>query len=296
MIYWRSIMLVFLGACSYGILSTFVKFAYKAGFSPGEVSGSQMFLAALLMWVLALLVSRERATAKQWLLLVGVGATTGLTGVFYYRALQYVPASIAIVLLFQFTWIGVLVEAVLLRRRPETGKVIALILLLLGTVLAGGLFGSGFGQFTLAGVLLGLLSAVTYALFIIFSGRVAPQVNPWLRSAIMLTGASLLTFIVYPPSFFTNGSLWNGLLWWGGLLALFGGIVPTLFFTVGVPHIGSGLATILGAAELPTAVFLSSFVLREQVGIVQWIGVFVILMGIAVPEIVRKKQEPARSK
>ncbi len=199
MIYWRSIMLVFLGACSYGILSTFVKFAYKAGFSPGEVSGSQMFLAALLMWVLALLVSRERATAKQWLLLVGVGATTGLTGVFYYRALQYVPASIAIVLLFQFTWIGVLVEAVLLRRRPETGKVIALILLLLGTVLAGGLFGSGFGQFTLAGVLLGLLSAVTYALFIIFSGRVAPQVNPWLRSAIMLTGASLLTFIVYPP-------------------------------------------------------------------------------------------------
>lgn len=39
----RYMLLVFLGACSYRVLSTFVKLAYDQGFHVGEVTGSQMF-------------------------------------------------------------------------------------------------------------------------------------------------------------------------------------------------------------------------------------------------------------
>lgn len=44
----RYILLVFLGACSYGILSTIVKLAYGQGYSPAEVIGGQMFFGLVL--------------------------------------------------------------------------------------------------------------------------------------------------------------------------------------------------------------------------------------------------------
>jgi drug/metabolite transporter (DMT)-like permease len=291
MFYWRSVLLVFLGACSYGMLSTFVKLAYKDGFTSAEVSGSQMFIGACLMWMLTVILGRGKTSPRQWLLLIGVGVGTGLTGIFYYQSLRYIPASIAIVLLFQFTWIGVLAESILTRTRPGMDRVAALVLLFVGTLLAGGVLEGELRNFSWMGLVYGLLSAVTYAFFIICSGRAATSVNPWLRTSFMLAGAVLITFIVYPPTFLVNGSLAHGLLKWGILLALFGAIVPTLFFTFGTPHIGGSLATILGAAELPMAVFMSSFILKEQVGISRWLGVVIILAGITIPEIAQRRKK-----
>ncbi|GEN34979.1 EamA family transporter [Aneurinibacillus danicus] len=291
--YWSSVLLVFLGSCSYGVLSTFVKLAYQAGFLPGEVSGSQMFFAMVFMWGVALLFSRRKVRGKQWLTLAGTGLATGLTGILYYQSLQYVPASIAIVLLFQFTWIGVIIESFIERRRPGVEKVAALVLLATGTLLAGGVLAGEFGSLHPVGILFGLLSAVTYALFIIFSGRVGHEISPYTRSAVMLTGSVLITFIVYPPSFLLNGALTEGLLVYALPLALFGGVIPTLFFTLGVPHVGGGLATILSAAELPMAVFMSSVVLHEKVSLLQWLGVVIILVGIAVPELSHKHRTAA---
>ncbi len=105
----------------------------------------------------------------------------------------------------------------------------------------------------------------------------------------MLTGAVILVFILFPPSFLFNGVLWSGLLLYAVPLALFGAVIPPLFFfSIGVPNIGEGLTGILGAAELPVAVILSSFVLHEHVSVLQWIGVVVVLIGVALPEWVKQ--------
>lgn len=291
----RYLLLIILGACSYGVLSTFVKLAYDEGFGVNGVTGSQMMLGVLMMFVLYFVMRRKdkrvrlkTVSGKKWLTLLLVGAPIGLTGMLYYGSLQYIPASIAIVLLFQFTWIGVLIEAFLDRRMPGKEKLFALIPLVVGTVMAGGLFDGDSGSLTLhfGGIVLGLLSAVSYAAFIIFSGRAASDVAPISRSLIMLIGGLALVWIVYPPTFLLDGSLWNGLLLWGLLLALFGAVIPTICFTFGVPHVGGGLASILSAAELPTAVLMSSLVLREHVSLWQWLGVVLILAGIALPELI----------
>jgi len=39
----KGILLVFFGACSFGILSTFVKLAYHDGYTLGDVTGAQAF-------------------------------------------------------------------------------------------------------------------------------------------------------------------------------------------------------------------------------------------------------------
>ncbi|HEY8342861.1 MAG TPA: DMT family transporter, partial [Calditerricola sp.] len=181
--YARSVVLVFLGACSYGVLSTFVKLAYADGYDTGHVTGSQMLFGTLMLWVLAWPFRRQwpRLTWREVMKIAAAGSLVGITGIFYYASLRYIPASIAIVLLFQFTWIGVLLEALTTRKAPPVMKGVSVAVLLVGTVLASGLLEGNLDRLPLLGLGLGFLSAVSYALFIYLSGRVAPTVSPWLR-------------------------------------------------------------------------------------------------------------------
>jgi drug/metabolite transporter (DMT)-like permease len=48
----KGILLVFFGACSFGILSTFVKLAYHEGYTLGDVTGAQAFFGAVILLVL----------------------------------------------------------------------------------------------------------------------------------------------------------------------------------------------------------------------------------------------------
>ncbi|MCY9691690.1 EamA family transporter [Paenibacillus alginolyticus] len=296
----KYILFVLAGACSFGLLSTFVKKAYESGFNVGDVVGSQNLFGVIMLWLLVFVTAKSakqstgsptfKVTKRQALSLMAVGTTTGLTGMLYYAALQYISASFAIILLFQFTWMGILLEAIVERKRPGKDKILSLVILFVGIIMASGYLGGGQEAISWIGVTLGLLAAVTYALFIWFSGKTAKQVAPITRSAIMLTGSFILVMLVFPPHFLFSGSLHEALLPWALLLALFGVVIPPLFYAIGVPRIGGGLATILSAAELPTAVIMSYVVLNESVNWLQWLGVGITMFGIALPELMKRKK------
>jgi drug/metabolite transporter (DMT)-like permease len=288
-------IVVFLGACSYGVLSTFVKLAYAKGFIASGVIGSQLFFGCLMLWLGVLMFSRVKVDVKSMAKLMAVGMTVCLTSIFYYFSLQTIPASIAIVLLFQFTWIGVLLEAMAERTAPSWEKVVSITILTAGTFLAGGIVEQQGLSLDGKGVIFGLLSALTFALFIFFSGRVALDVPPLNRSSFIAAGSLAGAFLLLRPSFLFDGSLQEGLWIYGGLLGIFGLLIPTLLFAIGIPKIGSGLGTILGAAELPMAVFMSSLVLKELVTPLQWLGVILILLGIAFPQWVIYRQKKRMS-
>ncbi|MFF2479546.1 DMT family transporter [Paenibacillus sp. NPDC058071] len=311
--YWISVLA---GAMSYGILSTIVVHAYDRGYKLGEVTGSQLLCGFLLAWLFAGFVrlresKRKRGTVttatdpqvkgndrerqaklswKQKLLLMLAGTPIAITGLLYYKSLNYIPASLAIIMLFQFTWIGVVLQSAFTRKRPGASVLLSLAVLLGGTGLAAGVLESNGTVFHPVGMGLGLLSAISYSLMIMFSGKAVPQANPAYRSAWMSTGAVLFLFIVFPPHFLLNGLLWEGLVWFGLLLGFFGAFIPPLLYAYGIPHIGEGMASILGAVELPVAVLLSSFVLHENVSGLQWFGVLLVLFGIAIPELLKLRK------
>lgn len=169
-------------------------------------------------------------------------------------------------------------------------------LLGLGTLLAAGLLNGGERSLSPIGIGLGLMSGLAYARVIIVTGRVAPTVSPWYRRAIIVTGGAALVVTVYPPAFLFDGAFLRGLWMWDGGVALFGSVLPIGLLSLGVPHIGPETATILGAAELPAAVFLSWAVLNEKVSLLQWLGVAVILLGIAASERLRRRHPPRHCK
>lgn len=289
-------LLVFLGACSYGSLSTIIKLGMKEGFQVSQLVGSQFFIGWLLLIILTLLFNRKRVFFRSILQLILGGFALSGTTIFYNLAVAELPASIAVVLLFQFTWIGVLLEAVVDKKKPSKEKVFSIVVLLSGTVLAGGLLDRGFESLTAAGTVYGLLSAITFALYIFASGRLGLDVPVFTKSLTMVTTAVVIVFAVFPPAFFVDGSLGQGLWMYGLALSSLGIIIPVVFFSVGVPKVGSGLGTILGAAELPAAVIASVTVLGEHVSMLQWSGILLILLGIIVPPLMLSKRQTGHTR
>ncbi|MFB0831158.1 DMT family transporter [Brevibacillus laterosporus] len=289
-------LLVFLGACSYGVLSTIIKLGMKEGFQVSQLVGSQFFIGWLLLILLTLLFNRKRVPVRSILQLIAGGFALSGTTIFYNLSVAELPASIAVVLLFQFTWIGVLLEAIVDRKKPSKEKIFSIVVLLMGTALAGGLLERGFESLSLAGILYGLLSAVTFALYIFASGRLGLDVPVFTKSLTMVTTAVIVVFTVFSPSFLVDGALGQGLWMYGLALSSLGIIIPVVFFSIGVPKVGSGLGTILGAAELPAAVIASVTVLGEHVSTLQWSGILLILLGIAIPPLMLNKKQTGQAK
>ena len=271
------------GSASYGMLSTMTKLSYGAGFSTADIVGSSNFIACIIFWLCCFPQWKEMLSLPRKVIgaLITSGCCTALTGVFYYLSLQSLSASFAVILLFQFTWIGIIFDWVYRKNKPSKQQWIAVSFILLGTFLAVGQVDFS-QQGSITGIGLGILSAISYALFINFSGHVAIAIPTLIRNAWMVTGALILSFIIFPPQFLWNGSVQNGLWFWGGFMAIFGAVVPVYLFAKGVPTIGIGMAGIFGAIELPVVIIFSSYLLKEQTTLVQWLGVGIIFMGILI--------------
>lgn len=288
----KGILLVFFGACSFGILSTFVKLAYHDGYSLGDVTGAQAFFGAVILWFLFFFQSRTskykaqeiKLITPKWKMILA-GICTGLVSIFYYQSVKLVPNSVAIILLMQFIWMSILLEFIIYKKKPTGLQFLAILLVLGGTVLASGMLETTISSLSYKGICFGLLAAVCYAGFLMLSGRIGNEYPPLQKSALMITGACILIFILFPPSFLFNGALSGTLLKWGLIIAVFGTVIPPLFYAEGVPRIGTALSSILSAAELPVAVMMAGFVLQEQVSFLRWVGVCVILSAMVLPNL-----------
>ncbi|MFF2154924.1 DMT family transporter [Paenibacillus chitinolyticus] len=287
---WHYACIVFFGGCCYGLLSTFVKLAYSAGFSVSAVSGGQYFFGALLSWLLVMVTKKRKLLFKRIVQLLASGIPFGLTGVFYYNSLLTLNASLAIIFLFQFVWIGTLLEWILYKKKPSAVKIISIAVLLIGSVLAANLVSKSGLVLSWKGMAWASLSALTFTAFIFLSGSVGKDVAPVQKSALLSTGGLIVVFVLLPPTFLLDMSVLLGIAPYGLLLGFFGVVLPPLLFSIGMPRIGPGLGTILTASELPVAVSMSSLILSEHVNYLQWIGVVLILGGIAAGNITFSKK------
>lgn len=286
----KGIVLVLLGACSFGILSTFVKLAYADGYTLGDVTGTQAFFGAILLWVAYFIQTKTSKkiypkSNTSWYKLLAAGTFTGLVSMFYYQCVKLVPASLAIILLMQFVWISVLLELFIYKKKPSKMQILAIFVILGGTVLASGYLHVTPESINIPGIIFGLLAALCYAIFLLLNGKLGNDYPPLKKSALMITGACVLIFIILPPSFLTNGALAGSLLKWGIILAVFGTFIPPICFAAGIPKIGLTLSSILSSVELPVAVLMSSLVLQEEVSLIRWLGVICILSALVLPNL-----------
>ena len=281
--YW-GVFLVFLGACSYGVLATMVKLSYIAGFSTFEITFGQFSIgwSTLLLIVLfhkkTQLLTKANFPSKRKLMLAGT--TMGFTGVFYYLCVKNVSVSLAIVLLMQSTWMGVITEWLIEKQRPPLRKIIAALIVLFGTALAAEVFNTAI-SLNLNGILFGLIAAVCYTITVYASGKVATHLPALERSFWMLSGGFII-ILLYGLSYLGESFNAGILISYGIPLALFGTILPPILFAYGMPSTGTAVGTIIGAVELPVSVLMAYFILNEVIHTGQWVGILLILSAVVL--------------
>jgi drug/metabolite transporter (DMT)-like permease len=284
----KGIALVGLGAASYGVLATVVKLAYIEGYSTEEVTFSQFGIGWLILGIIVLLNRKttkrtaiQKITVKSSVIkLILAGTSMGFTGIFYYRAVHFIPVSLCIVLLMQSVWMGVVMEALLERKFPSTKKIIAVITVLMGTVLATKVY-SDLRTLDLEGLMWGILGALSYTVSLYTSNRIGLSLHNTLRSFWMMTGGFLVVIVAAIPAF-TDSFSFSVFFPWGLFLATFGTILPPLLMNKGMPITGMGLGSIIISIEIPISVSMAYIFLGERIDWVQWSGVGLIIWAIVL--------------
>ncbi len=294
----KGVFLVALGATSYGMLATFVKLAYNEGFTTAEVTSSQFIYGIIGILIINLFQrtknknSAVKASPKNIFHLMLAGTSLGMTSVFYYLAVKYIPVSIGIVLLMQTVWMGVLLEWFLDKKKPSFQKIISVIIVLVGTALAINIFKIDFNDATINwsnGIFWGILAAASFTTTMFTANKVALGISSAQRSLYMLLGGAI---IVFGFSLYTQVTPFNFEIFakWGIVLALFGTIIPPMLLNAGFPHTGIGLGSIVSSLELPISVLMAYFLLDEKVFFLQWIGILLIIMANMIMNLHLKKK------
>jgi drug/metabolite transporter (DMT)-like permease len=282
----KGAFLVGLGATSYGMLATFVKLAYQEGFTTAEVTISQFTIGIIGLLLLQFFQksstenSKPKTTKKERIHLILAGTTLGMTSVFYYLAVKYIPVSIAIVLLMQTVWMGVILEMIMERKLPSIKKIIAVCIVLIGTLLATNLTNTS-NSLNWQGLFWGLLAASSFTATMVTANRVAVRISSVQRSFFMLLGGAIIVLFF---AIITQKTSFNFAIFikWGIPLSLFGTILPPILMNAGFPSTGIGLGSIISALELPVSVAMAYFLLHEEVLTIQWIGILLIIAAIVL--------------
>ncbi|GHH99921.1 EamA family transporter [Neobacillus kokaensis] len=283
----KGILFILLGAGCFGFTPIFAKLGFSFGYSLGQINIVQMMISSFLLWSFTLIKrsSFKGLNRKNVPQIMITGCFIGLTSIFYYGAMQYLPASLAIILMFQFVWIGIMLEWIFSKIKPAPVTILSIILILIGVFFASNIVNGNIQGLPFKGFLFGILSAFTYAGFIFFSGKVAVNVDPWTRTSLMSTGSTILVLVLFMRDIPTVLPLEPNLLTAAVGVSLFGAVLPPLFFAVGAPLVSGGIANILTSIELPIAILSASLILSEAVTPLQWLGTAIILAAIALNEL-----------
>jgi drug/metabolite transporter (DMT)-like permease len=282
-------LFVILAACCYGMLGTFVKMAYRDGYGTAEVTISQFSLGFIALLIITLVRKKkeaipenERKGIKSYVKVIIAGSSLGLTSIFYYMAVKYVSVSIGIVLLVQAIWMSLVVEMIQNKERPGFSKILVVVIILLGTMMATNAFQNS--HISWKGIGWGILAALSYTTTMYSSNNIGLRFPSLTRSLLMISGGFVIVLLTFFSSL-CQGFSFGIFLSWGLPIALFGTIFPPILFTKGMPLTGIGLGAIFTSLEIPVSIVFAHLLLNEQVVFIQWIGVCLIFMAIVLKNI-----------
>ena len=210
----------------------------------------------------------------------------------WHHSIEAVGAGLATVLgNTQVVLVGVLAWLVL-GERPDNRSVGAIPIVFGGVVLISGVVGSGaYGDDPLLGVVYGIVTAISYALFILIlrHGNIdirrpaGPLFDATLSGAVFSAiGGIAVGDIEWVPGLESQA--------WLVLLALSSQVLGWLLISVSLPRLPAVLTSIVLMLQPVCTVFLGALLLSEAPSAVQLLGVAIVIAGVAVATLKPREQ------
>lgn len=236
-----------------------------------------------LLFVLAWLAIRPRGSGLAnsrlwvWSAIAGVGVAGNFT--FYFVSIAEGSVAVAATLMYCAPVFVYLVSFTFKLESPTLFKWIAIVMVMLGIGLLTGVYDIGAGDVTLIAALAGLLSGLSYAIFIFGFKYAAPHGSP---QAILTVAFAVLIIILFwlgdtdqKAAVLTTPS-WPLFI----VLGVLGAGLSFIFYIVGLKHTVPTVASIVAMAEPLTASLFGVVVLNETLSALQILGMGMILITV----------------
>lgn len=280
------------GGATYGMNPLFTLPLYQEGMSPDSVLFFRyLFAIPILALMMKFTHVDFKITFREIPPLAFMGIMFALCSLTLFQSYNYMDAGIASTILFLYPILVALIMTFIFKEKLSP---VTIFCLLMATAGIGLLYkGEDGATLSLVGTILVIISALTYAIYIVGINRT--------RLKKMNTIKVTFYVLLFGWSLFAVRSMMDGGIqsppadkWflWGNLLAL--GLLPTavslLTTTIAIQHIGSTPTAILGALEPATAIFFGITVFNETLTFRETCGLVLIIVAVCIVVIARDKK------
>ncbi len=269
-------------AATYGMNPLFALPLYAGGMDADSVLFFRYLFAIPILG--AMIKMRGRSFAIQprpALALVAMGIMMAFSSLFLFQSYNYMDAGIASSLLFVYPVMVAVMMTCVFHERLTIITILCMALALGGI----GLLYNGENGVTLSltGTIMVFLSALTYAVYIVFINRSRLNSLPTVKVTFYVL---LFGWVVFAIRLIASGTIALPAQWylWGNLvaLAIFPTAISLLCTTRAIQYIGSTPTAILGALEPVTAVIIGITVFGEKLTPRSATGIVLIIVAVTL--------------
>ena len=278
--------LAVLGAIAFSGKAIIVKLAYRYGVDAVTLLMYRMLFALPIFLLMAWWAGRGQPplSRKDWLGVVGLGFSGYyLASYLDFAGLAYISAALERLILYLNPTLVVLFGWVVYQRGITWGQFAAMLLSYCGVLLVFGHEVGAQGQNAIWGALLVLGSAVSYALYMVYSGEMVKRLGS-LRLVGLASSVAcffcIAQFLLTHPIAAMNVA--PQVLWLSLLNSTACTVAPVLMVMMAIERIGAGMAAQAGMIGPLSTILMGVWLLDEHLNAFMVAGTSLVMVGIFV--------------
>ena len=274
------------GTLAFSGKAIIVKLAYRYGVDAVTLIMLRMLFALPVFVAMAWWASRGQVplARKDWLGVVLLGFSGYYLASFLdFAGLAYISASLERLILYLNPTIVMLLGLVLFKRRTTRWQLLGMGISYCGVVLVFGHEITLQGKDAVWGALLVFLSAVSYALYLVYSGEMVKRLGSLRLVGLASTVACLLCllqFLLLRP--LSAALVAPEVIWLSLLNASVCTVLPVLLIMMAIERIGAGMTAQIGMLGTMSTIMMGVVILAEPFTLWVAAGTALVIAGIYV--------------
>lgn len=286
------VLITILGSICFSAKAIFVKLAYfETDVDPISLLALRMVFSIPFFLGSALITSSKKDnvkfTGKQWVYIAFIGCLGYyVSSLLDFHGLKYISAGMERLILFMYPTIVVIMSSLISKEKIKTKQWVALILTYAGLAVAfageASLGSSSDPNFYL-GCFLVFACAVTFATYIVGSGKLIPMVGPVKFNSYAMSFAAvgvLLHFFITSDKSLLQFD--NNVYIFAFLMAIISTVIPSYLRSEGIKRIGPENTSIITSIGPASTIVQANIFLDEPIFALQIAGTVLILAGVTL--------------
>ena len=278
------LLLAAAGSIAFSGKAIIVKLAYRHGVDAITLVMFRMLFALPFFIAMAWWAGRHQAplTRNDWLGVLGLGFSGYYLSSFLdFLGLQYISASFERLILYLNPTLVLVLGWVLYKRKITYRQGMAMAVSYSGVLLVFGHEVSLVGENIALGTILVFGSAITYALYLTYSGQLVQRLGSLRLAGLATTVACffcILQFVLLKPVAALN--VVPEVIWLSMLNAIVCTVLPVLMIMMAIERVGPGLTSQIGMIGPLSTLTMGAFFLNETFNLWILMGTVLVLGGV----------------